>query len=354
MDASILIPTPDAIPVHWLWLQILLTSTTFLHLLAMNLMLGSGVISLATPNGPAGEAAALRRDIGRVLPFTIAATINLGVAPLLFLQVLYGQFFYTSSVLMASLWLSVVGLLVVAYSAAYLFTMRYDSLGRDNTVLGLTVILLALIGFLFSNNISLMQTPEHWKAWFSCRDGWLLNFRDQALIPRYLHFFASAIAIGGLGIAFFYELQRRRGDNSGARWRTLGCNWFSYASIINFPIGFWFLAFIPQSSYDGATLSGRLFIPLLAATIFGIAKAIIAALRDRVMPATFWALAAVFFMTVARDLVRLEYLKPWFSLSRLPESPQYSPLLLFLVLTAAMGWCVWWMLKTVWRREVKS
>lgn len=351
MDTSALIPFPDTIPVNWLWLQTLLTTTTFLHLVAMNLMLGVGFIALATPTNPTGETVNLRRDIGRALPLTIAATINFGVAPLLFLQVLYGQFFYTSSVLMATLWLSAVAMLIIAYSATYLFTMRFDNLGQKQTLLSIAVILLALVGFLFTNNISLMQTPENWGNWFSNRDGWLLNFSDPALIPRFFHFCASAVAVGGLGIAFFYEIKKRRGDDSGNRWRTLGCNWFSYASIINFPIGFWFLAYIPENTYDGATITGRLFILLLAMSIFGIAKAIIAAQRDRVMAATYWALATVFFMTVARDLLRLEYLRPWLSLPRLPQSSQYSPLILFLILAVAMGCCIWWMLKTLWTRE---
>lgn len=353
MDTAALIPTPDAIPVHWLWLQLFLTSTTFLHLVAMNLMLGSGVLALAAAPGEQGDQI-LRRDIGRTLPYTIAFTVNLGVAPLLFLQVLYGQFFYTSSVLMASLWLGVVAMLIVAYYAAYLFTIRHQTLGRERGLLGLSVVLLTLTGFLFTNNLSLLQMPTQWGAWFAARDGWLLNWADPALLPRFLHFFASAVALGGLGVALYYELRKRRGDTTGEPWRVRGCNWFSYASMANFPLGFWFLAFIPASAYDGSTVSGRIFILLLAASIFGIAKAIIAAQRGRVLPATFWALATVLFMTIARDLLRLEYLKEWLALAQLPRTSQYSPMFLFLALAAAMAGLIWWMLKTVLSPEVRK
>jgi hypothetical protein len=352
MDIAALIPTPDALPVHWLWLQLFLTSTTFLHLLAMNLMLGSAFIALATPPRGNGSVVALRRDIGRTLPYTIAAAINLGVAPLLFIQVLYGQFFYTSTVMMAGYWLAIVALLIASYIAAYLFTLRHETLGQGRLCIGVTVALLALIGFLFTNNLSLMQLPASWPAWFSSRSGWLLNLSDGALLPRYLHFMASAVAVGGLGIALFYEVKKRQGEISGEIWRIRGCDWFSYASLINFPIGFWFLAFIPASTYDGATWGGRIFILLLAATIFGIAKAIIAAMRYRVLPATVWALATVFCMTLARDLLRVEDLKPWFDLTELPVLPQYSPLLAFLLLAGAVVWVVGWMLKMVWSAEV--
>ena len=354
MDIAALIPTPDAIPVHWLWLQLFLTSTTFLHLVAMNLMLGSAFIALATPPGLAGSMVALRRDIGRTLPYTIAATINLGVAPLLFLQVLYGQFFYTSTVLMAAYWLAIVALLFGGYLAAYLFTLRHETLGQGRLYIGTTVALLALVGFLFTNNLSLMQLPTSWPAWFNSRSGLLLNLSDPALLPRYLHFMASAVAVGGLGIALFYEIKKRRGNASDETWRVRGCNWFSYASLINFPIGFWFLGVIPVSTYNGATWSGRLFVLLLAATIFGIAKAIIAAMRYRVLPAAVWAMTTVFFMTIARDLLRVEYLKPWFALSKLPVQPQYSPLLVFLLIARVVVWVVGWMLKTVCATEVKK
>lgn len=50
MDIAALIPTPDASLGHWLWLQLLLTATTFLHLVAMNLMLGSGLIARQSPD----------------------------------------------------------------------------------------------------------------------------------------------------------------------------------------------------------------------------------------------------------------------------------------------------------------
>lgn len=354
MDIAALIPTPDAIPVHWLWLQLFLTSTTFLHLVAMNLMLGTAFIALATPPGTTGETVTLRRDIGRTLPYVIAATINLGVAPLLFLQVLYGQFFYTSTVLMAGYWLAIIGLLIAGYSTAYLFTLRYETLGQSNLCIGVTTVLLGLVAFLFTNNLSLMQLPTSWPAWFASRSGWILNLSDGALLPRYLHFLASAVAVGGLGVAIFYEIKKRQGDASGEIWRLRGCDWFSYASLINFPIGFWFLAFIPASTYDGATWSGRLFILLLIATVFAIVKAIIAAQRYRVLPATAWGLVTVFSMTLARDLLRIEYLKPWFSLADLPVKPQYSPLLVFLLIAGVVVWVVGWMLKTVCPEEVSK
>ena len=45
--------------------------------------------------------------------------ITLGVAPLLFLQLSHGPFFYTASVLTAFPWLALVGLLMPGYALVY-------------------------------------------------------------------------------------------------------------------------------------------------------------------------------------------------------------------------------------------
>ncbi len=49
-----------------------------------------------------------------MLPLVIAFAVNFGVAPLLFLQVLYGHFIYTSSILMGIFWISIIPALIIA------------------------------------------------------------------------------------------------------------------------------------------------------------------------------------------------------------------------------------------------
>ena len=129
MDPALLLPSPDAIPAPWGWFQALLLLTFFCHILLMNVMLGTACIALADHFGTGGERAAESHRLAGALPFTIAFAVNFGVAPLLFVQVLYGQFVYVSSILMASFWLAVIALLIAAYAAAYLYKYRYDRLG---------------------------------------------------------------------------------------------------------------------------------------------------------------------------------------------------------------------------------
>ncbi len=91
----------------------LLTVPLFLYLLVMNILLGCSIITFC--RHAAGRSTDLNKEIAGKLPVTVAFTINFGVAPLLFLQVLYGHFMYTSSVLMAVYWLSIFIILIFSY-----------------------------------------------------------------------------------------------------------------------------------------------------------------------------------------------------------------------------------------------
>ncbi len=351
MDPVSLIPTPDAIPVHWFWLHLLLTVTTFLHFVAMNIMLGSGFIAFASPFWRGDDVMPLNGHIAKTLPYSIAFTINLGVAPLLFLQVLYGQFLYTSSILMGVYWLAIIGILIVSYYAAYIYRLVDDRGGLARLYIGVAVLLLLAVSFLFSNNVSIMQMPEVWTSYFSDRTGWLLNFSDPALLPRFLHFIASAVAMGGLAIALYFEIRKRRGAADGEEWIKLGCKWFTVATIINFGFGFWFLGALPEAAYDPTTLAGKIFFIMVVASVVTIIPSVAYAQTNRIIPATVWALVTVLFMTLARDILRLTYLKPYFSLPDLPYVPQYSPFILFLLAFLGGIYVVGWMLKTVWNSK---
>lgn len=356
MDPASLIPSPDAIPVHWVWLQIPLTATTFLHFVAMNIVLGLACIGLCTVVKGDPESGSLRDAIVQAIPFTMAFAINFGVAPLLFLQALYGQFFYTSSILMGSYWLAIVPLLIMSYGAAYLAYFNKGDFGRGPLFIGIAALSLMAVAFFFSNNISLMQMPASWEGYFADRNGWLLNTADPALIPRYLHFAASAVAMGGLAIAVYFEVRRRRGYPDTERWLRHGCQWFSLATVVNFGIGVWFFGSLPFAAHDPATVAGLLFLALLIASVFATVKALIHAQSFRVMPCMAWALATILLMTLDRELLRLASLKPYFRLGELPVAAQYGPFLLFLLVFAGVAVVIRWLLRTAWRmdKEVQS
>ena len=187
MNPATLIPTPDAISAPWGWFYVLLMLTFLLHLLVMNAMLGGGIIALFSALRGDQQNTLLGKEFGYKWPYTIAFAVNMGVAPLLFVQVLYGQFFYSSSLLMAVWWFSIFGLLILAYYGAYIYDFKFEALANPPIfMLEFAVFILLFVAFLFSNNMTLMLQPEKWQAYFNNSEGSLLNLSDVTLYPRYL------------------------------------------------------------------------------------------------------------------------------------------------------------------------
>ncbi|MCL7487169.1 MAG: hypothetical protein M8357_03200 [Desulfobulbaceae bacterium] len=359
MDPSALIPTPDTLPVSWGWFELLLIITLFLHIILMNVMLGTGIIALVNHFRGGPDSEPLTREIAGKLPFAIAFTVNFGVAPLLFVQVLYGHFFYTSSVLMANFWLFVIAFLVSGYYMAYIYDYKYDALqGARVPVLGYTVFALVAIAFFMTNNFTLAQVPETWTRYFDSPTGFLLNLGDPILFPRLLHMITAAIAVGGMSIALYYELKRRRGDEEAARWVRHGCSWFGYATIANFGFGFWFYGMLPEQVRNSSTLAGGMIGVLLLAGVILAALSIIYSLRGKILPAMYTVLPTILIMILIRDLVRAAYLRPYFSLSDLEVVSQHSPMVVFLIIFLGGLLLNYWMFKLAWQvignREVRS
>ncbi len=115
-------PSTDPIPIPApVWLMKLLSLVTLaLHFAAVMILVGSLVLvifhSLKGKDAVHHRAAAV---LARRLPTTMTFVINLGVPPLLFLQVLYGRAVYTSSVLIAVFWISIIFQLMLAYWLLY-------------------------------------------------------------------------------------------------------------------------------------------------------------------------------------------------------------------------------------------
>jgi hypothetical protein len=112
-------PLPLPAPPGLLWA--LLQAVFLLHLVAMNVVLGGSLLTLHWRFSRRSEGAAHRAALlglfAKALPAAVAAAVTLGVAVLLFVQVLYGRLFFTSSILMAWLWLAVVPLVILALGA---------------------------------------------------------------------------------------------------------------------------------------------------------------------------------------------------------------------------------------------
>jgi len=341
-----LIPTmdPNPLPAPYWVLKLLLIVTFFLHIVAMNFMLGGGVLALVSKWRAKDRESGNRMflDLAKKLPSLVPAAITLGIAPLLFLQVLYGQFFYTSSILMAWPWFLVLVMLTVAYYGFYYVSFRSGQRpGRAGGVMLCSVVLLTLIGFFFSNNITLSQTPSRWAAkYFARPSGWNLNLSEPTLFPRYLHFFTAAIAVGGIFVVFMALANWKRDNEYGRELLQFGGKTFMYATMAQFVVGVIFLISLPRELRMLFMGDNPLATTLLLVGITGALAAIFlmsGALRTeniRVAAIYVPAILAVVIlsMSVMRDILRDAYLKPYFHPEQFVVTTQWSVLPLFLAL----------------------
>ena len=342
----LIIPQPDTIPVGWGWFQFLLLLTFPLHLLAMNAMVGGLAIGIVQHFKGGAVQKKLAHRIAVVLPLVIAFVVNLGVAPLLFVQVLYGQFVYSSSILMGMYWILIVPILIIAYYGGYLYDFKFTRLGGAGPWLAVLVFfLLTLIGFFFSNNMLLMSLPGHFQEYFSHPGGTLLMYSQPVFWPRFLHMLCGSLAIGGLFVALLGQFKKAYDPDLAKHALHVGMNSFFILTVINILIGFWYLLSLPKElmtlfmgGNSGATAAFVGALLLMAGTLYG-------AWEKKLWLTLSHGVVLVVVMTFMRSWLRTEYLKDVFTLDQLQVVPQYSPMVFFFVTLAAGIVCLVWLIK---------
>lgn len=356
------IPSPDPLPLPapaWL-LAALLLLTFFLHLVPMNLLLGGSIVgAVARLRGRSADATKLAAAITRALPTLIAATVTFGVAPLLFVQTLYGRVFFPSAILMAWLWLAVIPLVMTAYYGAYAMAFR-EKAGKGVAAMGIGIALIFLsIAFIYSNNMSLMLQPERFLPFYTAdARGIHLDVGDVALFPRYLHMLLGAIAIAGLGVAIYGRWCEKTDHEHGVWAMRFGALWFSGATALNVVVGFWWLLALPREVMvrfmaRSATATGSIAIGAVAgivALLLGAMASRAAEPRPLVMPAVVSTVLTLIAMIIARDEVRKAMLEAAGFRSASWVEPQWGVIAVFAVLLVAAFATTIWMIAIVVRR----
>ncbi len=359
------VPQPDPIalpaPLWLLWGLLMLTFT--LHMVPMNFVLGGSIIgAVARVRGARGSAedARLAAWIGKAMPVAIASAVTLGVAALLFEQVLYGRLFFTSAVLMGWFWLAVVPLLITAYYGAYALAFGATDAGANARWLaaGIAGLFLA-IAFIYSNNMSLMLRPFEFVARHQAdARGLHLAVGDAALVPRFLHMVLGAIAVAGL-VVVGYGLSARARDAAFGTWAIRrGSLWFSTMTAVNLLIGFIWLAMLPRESilrFMGTNPGATVVLALGMMLGFGalVTLFMAASAKDPApLVKTGIGLVAVtlVLMVLTRDHVRQAALETAGFQPAAWIVPQWGPIAVFLVLLLATVGAVVWMVAALARK----
>ncbi len=347
MDVNALVPTPDTIPAP-AWVFIVLEQLLFLlHIIVINAVMGGILLLLFRRLSGTEEQAALslHQPVASRLPVMIALGINFGVPPLLFLQVVFGHLFYTSSVLMATYWILIIPLLVIAYYGVYLHTGKlFTSPWISKLSLAIAALILLYIGFMLVNNNSLMEQPETWTAYFGNRSGSILNIASATFLPRYFHFLAASVAIGGLFYALVYKFLKKEIENREQKINN-SLKIFAIATAVQVCIGFWYLLAIPQDfmlQFMGKDLVATLF--LMLGILAGIG-ALVAGFMGKLNVTLVLLITTLVAMLVTRHNLRMMYLDDNFRLDQLQLTPQYGVLMLFIAVLLVGLAAVYYMIK---------
>ena len=336
-----IIPTPENLPVHWFWFQLLLILTFTLHLIFMNMILGGSLLTLI--DRIKGEKSKI---FSKNIPILVALTINLGVPPLLFVQVMYGQFFYASSVLMAAFWILVIPILILAYYGTYIYIKKAKSAPKWSIVsLVIATIFMLYIAFMFVNNSTLSIQPNDWLAYFRNQNGTILHFTDHSIWPRFLHFILASVAIAAIARSLFYQYSKKVDQNEKQRVIRYNLKIVAWVTIIQILIGSWFWLSMPEKVWKlfmGGQVSATIFMILGWIIALGI---IYHGFVGKLKVTLILGLLQVIIMVIIRDYSRGAYLHEIFHPSQLEVVHQWTPLVLFLLVFIIGLGSIYYMIK---------
>jgi len=191
-------PSLTAVPGPF-WLLTTLHLLTFvLHLAAMSSLLGGVLVVLADRSPDRWSRPAVRRLLA-LFPVLMAATVTLGIAPLLFLQLSYGRVAYSAAITSAVFWFLVPFLAMSAYGCLYAASHRPAGDPRAGRWLHVAVAFLFLVSLVYSSTFSLAEHPDAYaRLYASSTSGLVLNPDVASWLPRWLQAVAGAAALGAL------------------------------------------------------------------------------------------------------------------------------------------------------------
>ncbi len=334
-----LIPSPDLLgyPTTPGLMLLLLSLTLAAHWMFIGGAVGATFVVLLNSLRPKDE---IRRAVTRTLlvflPFMLSMGVTLGIAPLLFVQVLYGNFFYSANVLIAGWWLLVVPLVI---ANLYLF---YYARGKVQNSDGLRPLLplvmmavFILLVLTLSSNMTLMQTPA---AWTEARTaGPMSLFVDSTVAIRAVFAFLGFLASGGVFVAILGRGGFMHDAAAGTQAIRTGLRVTLVASLLQLGWGVLLTASLPAEQ-RAALLRGEMPTVLFYVAIATLVLVPILAawsLARRTWTAICATATTLFLagtaITFARDGLRQVALAPHFSLSSVAVNPQWGPFVMFLV-----------------------
>ena len=255
---------PAGVPTYPIIFVGLGVLTFALHILFVQMMLGTSVITIFgafNTNPYWRRLAAAMLEVSKI---SVSVAIVVGVAPLLFVQVVYDPHWYTSNVLSANWVIGFIIILIFAYWAMYFYYFQ-NSKNKDKTVqpksrwaMLVSLSLMLVVGFIMHSLTSQILHPELWKEWY-LQNG-TLDYSGSQLhaynLWRFAFFISMAIPVtGGLLVTYRrFKSVREDSDQDYLNWAaSVGKTWMKVGSVISAALYVAWMMTIPETAGDFAT-----------------------------------------------------------------------------------------------------
>jgi len=307
---------PFGLPFYAWMFQGLMVLTFTLHILFVNLVVGGLAVAMYNhfKTGPERDfRQRLSAGLAQASTINLSVAIVLGVAPLLFVQVIYDPFWYASNSLSAWWAMAFLLTITIAFLSTYVFYLkrrRNPEAWGGFAVLGLAAAVFA--GVIISALSLQALLPAEWLKWYAGCGG--LKTTGTGLYSfgfgRFLHFMGPALINTGIFMMLYAWYFRPRNDIDGAYLDWVGrsgARLAKIAAMVQIVIGLWWLLSLPGElhfmrniyMWAGAGLGLIVMILLLKAE----------ADPDRwALPLAGVSFVAVLVMSIAREVLRMSYL----------------------------------------------
>lgn len=344
--------------------------TLVLHVLPMGYVLagtalvaGRALWNLVGRAPGDGLAEAVLRDW---LPFFLGAAITAGVAPLLFLQILYKEGFYTANLLLMHRFMALLPALIVGFYLLYV--QKTEWLRGARPVLRLAVSGGALACFVFvaaawtENHLLALRGPATWVPFYASKQ---LFYSDPAFWPRLGVWLGGALPVMATIVATQIAWLRRRaaeapvGAGAGGQAPAVAGNiGFETARLSACAMAGLVVAGICALSYPQQAVNAAvLWSPLCRAYVFGGSVGVMLQIAgwwrmrrtSQTGTGALWLLwigmvLTVVAVAVAREALRLASLDVTALYAQHDSAAQQGGSIAFMILmllnAAGVGWCV--------------
>lgn len=208
-EALLAMRDPLGAPVHPLAVQILLVVTYVLHIFFVTTAIGSLLLGLYGLRRPEEAWKRLARVSVRLAVQATGLGITMGIAPLLFVQVIYDPAWYTATTLMG-LWTTLfIPIVALEYLFLYVLYLRGNLAGVGYASLAL----LLLAGFIMHSLASAGLYPSRFVEWYA--PGGAVDTSGTRFLgynlPRFaaLLFGQAALSLGVMLFLFAWYFGRR-------------------------------------------------------------------------------------------------------------------------------------------------